>query len=275
MTVRLIATDLDGTLLRPDGNVSNRTRTALDAARAAGMIVVPVTARQPLGLGEIAEQAGFTEWALCSNGALGTHLSTGEVLFVEHLPVVTQRRLADALISRLPGVLFVSVRNSGEAFVAQHGYARHAAFDDHKRDPSTMAGHSLDTVLAEESLKLIVRHPDLTPEALQAEVSALGLTGFAVTRSGAPFLEVNAPHVTKASGLQRLCRLLEIDQADVIAFGDAPNDAEMLAWAGIGIAMGHAGPEATAAADELTLDNVHDGVAVVIEDLITRQELTS
>lgn len=275
MTVRLIATDLDGTLLGPDGTVSPRTRMALDAARGAGLIVVPVTARQPLGLGEIAEQAGFTEWALCSNGALSVHLGTGEVLFVEHLPVATQRRLADALTSCLPGVLFVSVRHSGAAFVAQHGYARHADFDDHKRDPATMAGHPLDTVLAEESLKLIVRHPDLTPEALQAEVNSLGLTGFAVTRSGAPFLEVSAPHVTKASGLQRLCHLLEIDQTDVIAFGDAPNDAEMLAWAGRGVAMGHAGREAIAAADELTLDNAHDGVAVTIEDLMTRQNLTS
>lgn len=75
--IRLIATDLDGTLLRPDLSVSARTRAALDAARAAGIHVVPVTARQPRGVRRIAEAAGFDGYALCANGAYGVHLGTG------------------------------------------------------------------------------------------------------------------------------------------------------------------------------------------------------
>ena len=268
MPVRLIATDLDGTLLRPDLSVSPRTCAALDAARAAGIGVVPVTARQPRGLRLIAGAAGFTEWALCGNGAHGLHLGTGETLFGAHVEEDVQRALARLLTERVPGVLFVSVRQGGEVFVAQAGYADLAHFEDHKRHPHEMGTFSLEEVVAQPSLKFIVRHPELTPRELLAQVRALELPGFAVTHSGAPFLEVLAQGVSKAWGLERLCAHLGVDRSEVLAFGDAPNDAEMLAWAGRGVAMAHAEPEAKAAADELTLTNEEDGVAVVIERLL-------
>lgn len=268
MPIRLIATDLDGTLLRPDRSVSPRTRRALDAARAAGMVVVPVTARQPHGVGRIAQAAGFSEWALCSNGAYGVHLTTGEVLFEAQVTAAAQRALAEALSTRVPGVLFVSVRRGGEVFVAQNGYASIAHFEDHKREPGEMGGSALDDVLAEPSLKFIVRHPALTPRELLAELRALNLGGHAVTHSGAPFLEVLAEGVSKAWGLARLCAKLGIAQGEVLAFGDAPNDAELLAWAGRGVAVANAEPEALAAADEVTLGNAEDGVAATIERLL-------
>lgn len=273
--IRLIATDLDGTLLRPDLSVSARTRAALDAARAAGIHVVPVTARQPRGVRRIAEAAGFTEYALCGNGAHGVHLGTGEVLFEAHVEEAAQRALALALAARVPGVLFVSVRQGGEVFVAQEGYAAIAQFEDHKREPVEMGAFSLDDVLAHPSLKFIVRHATLTPRELLAEVRALDLGGFAVTHSGAPFLEVLAEGVSKAWGLERLCTRLGIAREEVLAFGDAPNDAEMLAWAGHGVAMGHAEPEAREAADEVTLTNAEDGVAAVIERVLAEQALSS
>lgn len=268
MPTALIATDLDGTLLRPDLSVSPRTRRALDAARAAGILIVPVTARQPRGVQRIAEAAGFTEWALCGNGAYGVHLTTSEVLFEAHVTAAVQRALAEALSRRIPGVLFVSVRRGGEVFVAQAGYADLAHFEDHKREPGQMGAAHLEDVLAEPSLKFIVRHPTLTPRELLAELRALKLGGYAVTHSGAPFLEVLAEGVSKAWGLARLCEKLGIAQQEVLAFGDAPNDAEMLAWAGRGVAMANAEAEALEAADEVTLSNAEDGVAAVIEALL-------
>ncbi len=100
MSVRLIATDLDGTLLRPDLRLSPRTLRALAAARAAGIPVVPVTARQPRGLRPIARAAGFGGWTLCGNGALCVHLGTGEVLFEAHVAADVQRAVAEALSAR-------------------------------------------------------------------------------------------------------------------------------------------------------------------------------
>jgi Cof subfamily protein (haloacid dehalogenase superfamily) len=265
---RLVATDLDGTLLRDDRTVSVRTRAALDAAREAGVLVVPVTARQPVGVRHLARDAGFAEWAVCSNGALAVHLTTGERLFEERIAVAAQQRLVAALAERIPGLLHVSVRDGGEGFVAQEGYADIATFKDHKRDVSTMPGHELAEVLAEPSLKLVVRHPELgVPELLEA-ARGLGHDDVALTHSGAPFLEVMAASVSKAWGVARLCERLGVDRADVMAFGDAPNDLELIAWAGHGVAVANAVPEAIAVADEVTASNEEDGVALVLERLL-------
>ncbi|WP_291423534.1 Cof-type HAD-IIB family hydrolase [Deinococcus sp.] len=268
MPIRLIATDLDGTLLRRDLSVSPRTRRALDGVRARGLEVVPVTARQPEGLRLIAGQAGMTGWAVCSNGALGLHLGTGEILFENLLESGTQRKLAVAITARVPGTVFVSVRDAGTVFVAQRGYSELAQYTDHKRDPGSLGGFTLEEVVARPSLKLALRHPELSPPELLAQVHSLGLSGFHATHSGAPFVEVAAQGVTKASGVARLCTHLGIAKSEVMAFGDAPNDVEMLAWAGHGVAMGNADPEARTAADEVALTNEEDGVAVVLEQLL-------
>ncbi|ULH16930.1 Cof-type HAD-IIB family hydrolase [Deinococcus sp. KNUC1210] len=263
--MRLIATDLDGTLLRSDRTVSERTRRALDTARAAGILVVPVTARQPRGLKIVAEAAGFADYAICGNGAHAVHLGSGQTLFEEHLPVPAQSTLAHQLLAVRPEVRFASVRDGGNLFVAQEGYAELATFEDHKRHPHEMKGHPLEGVLAAPSLKLIVRSPLLSPRALLAEVQRLKLDGFAITHSGAPFLEALAPQVNKAWGVEQLCRRLDILTSEVLAFGDAPNDTELLSWAGRGVAMANAEPEALNAADEVTLSNDQDGVAAYLE----------
>lgn len=268
MAVRLIATDLDGTLLDSSSSVSPRTRAAIDEARERGIHVVPVTARQPIGLRVIAADAAFDGWALCSNGAYAVHLTDGRMLFAEELPADTIRTLAEALRASIPGLLFASVRDGGETFVAQQGYAEIADLSDHKRDPKTMAGVPLEQVLAAPSLKFIIRHPELAPAALFDTLQSLGLTGFEATLSGAPFVEVMAEGVTKATGLARLCAHLGIDRVDVVAFGDALNDVEMLRWAGHGVAMAHAEPVVQDAADETTTSNDDDGVARVIERML-------
>ena len=268
MTVRLIATDLDGTLLDSASAITPRTRAALDAARARGIHVIPVTARQPIGLRAIAKDAGFEGWALCGNGAYATHLGDGRMLFAEELPSETVRTLAAALRASIPGLLFASVREGGETFVAQHGYAEIAKLSDHKRDPRTMGGVPLDQVLAAPSLKLVIRHPELAPSVLFDKLRSLGLVGFEATLSGAPFVEVMAEGVTKATGLARLCEHLGVDRADVVAFGDALNDVEMLRWAGRGIAMAGADLVVQDAADEIAGSNDDDGVARAIERLL-------
>ncbi|WP_295014495.1 HAD hydrolase family protein [uncultured Microbacterium sp.] len=266
--IRLVATDLDGTLLDPSGHVTARTRAALDAARAAGIVVVPVTARQPIGLRAIAAEAGFDGWALCGNGAYGIQLTTHEQLFASEIAVAVQERIARELGARIPGLLFASVREAGEVFVAQEGYAEVATLSDHKRDPASMGSAPLSAVVGTPSLKLVIRHPSLTPREIFATLRGLDQTGFTATLSGAPFVEVMAEGVTKATGLARLCAPLEIDRTSVVAFGDALNDVEMLRWAGLGVAMANAVPEALAAADEITASNADDGVAVTLERLL-------
>ncbi|WP_243229306.1 HAD family hydrolase [Microbacterium sp. CIAB417] len=269
VAIRLIATDLDGTLLTGDGAVSARTRAALDTARAAGIRTVPVTARQPIGLRQIAAGAGFDDWALCGNGAYGVHLTTGEQLFAQEIPAAVQQELAEALGAVIPDLVFASVRDGGEGFIAQDGYAALAQLSDHKRDPATMGGVPLADVLAAPSLKLVIRHPSVPIPEIFAALQALGLSGFEATLSGAPFVEVMAEGVTKATGVAQLCARLDIDSSEVIAFGDALNDLELLRWAGRGVAMPHAEPAVRDAADEVApASNDADGVAQVIDRLL-------
>jgi Cof subfamily protein (haloacid dehalogenase superfamily) len=268
--MRLIATDLDGTLLDSASAVTPRTRRALDAARARGVHVVPVTARQPIGLRAIAAEAGFTDWALCGNGAYATNLSDGRLLFAEELPPETIRTLAEALRASIPGLLFASVREGGETFVAEHGYAEIADYADHKRHPHSMGGVPIDDVLAAPTLKLVIRHPELAPTVLFERLQELELAGFEATLSGAPFVEVMAEGVTKATGLARLCEHLGVSQSDVVAFGDALNDVEMLRWAGHGVAMSGSADIVLDAADEVAASNDDDGVARVIERMLAQ-----
>ncbi|HTN55775.1 MAG TPA: Cof-type HAD-IIB family hydrolase [Microbacterium sp.] len=266
--VRLIATDLDGTLLDDAGRVSPRTRAALDAARDAGIPTVPVTARQPMGLRPIAAQAGFDDWALCGNGAYGVHLTTGEHLFAEEIPADVQQQLAESLLEVIPDLLFASVRDAGEGFVAQDGYAAIAHVNDHKRHPESMGGVPLADVLGAPSLKLVIRHPSVPISEIFEALRVLGLTGFEATLSGAPFVEVMAQGVTKATGLAQVCTRLGVDRSEVLAFGDALNDLEMLQWAGHGVAVANAIDVVRDAADEVTAANTDDGVAQVIERML-------
>lgn len=230
--------------------------------------MIPVTARQPIGLRALAAEVQFDDWAICANGAYAAHLGDGQILFADELPADTIRTLAEALRVRVPGLLFASVRNGGETFVAQHGYAEITQFADHKRDPRTMGGVSLDQVLAAPSLKLVIRHPELAPTVLFDSLRGLGLTGFEATLSGAPFVEVMAEGVSKATGLARLCEYVGVDRTEVVAFGDALNDVEMLRWAGHGVAMADSLPVVSDAADEVTASNDDHGVAEVIERLM-------
>lgn len=263
---RLIATDLDNTLLRSDRSVSARTRHALDRARESGVPVVPVTARQPIGLTAIAPAAGVTDWVICSNGAYAINLATDEVLYAVELAADTQREIVAGLNSLDGGYRFAVVRDCGRGFVAQPGYPELCVLSDHTRDPATMELAELDELTAEPCLKFVVRHLTQTPAEILTAVESLGLTGFNVTSSGAPFVEISHELVDKAYGLAIWCEHFGIDRSEVVAFGDAANDVSMLRWAGLGVAVANAVPESQAAADVvLPWTNDEDAVARAIE----------
>lgn len=271
---RLIATDLDRTLLTGDGAVSPRTRAALDAAAASGIPVVPATARNPVGLRHLQPETGFDQWALCSNGAFGVHLSTRELLFADEVPATVLAAFVGALDRVVPGVRYAAVRDAGEQFIAQSGYADLATFADHKRDPAAMHGETLATVTGASALKLVFRHATISsPELYEIArglvgTGALDGAGFEMTMSGAPFVEVMAAGVSKASGLAQLCARLGVNRSQVLAFGDGLNDREMLAWAGHGVAVANAEDAVKDMADAVTGSNDEDGVAQVLERLL-------
>lgn len=264
----LIATDLDGTVLDARLQISPRTQAALRRAEAAGIVLVPATARQVLGIRMLAPQYPFTKWVASSNGAVVTHLSTDELLAEATIPPSSMAGLIERVEAAVPGAAFFVVYGAGRQRAAEASYQRLSKFSDHKLDPARFPVMSRSQLTAFAANKVAVRHPDLSSAELFTCLQSVLDHDLAVTHSGAPFVEISASGVSKAWGLERLRAHLEIPRERTLAFGDAHNDIEMLAWAGRAIAMSGAPAELLAVADEVAPCVDEDGVAIVLEKVL-------
>lgn len=264
---RLVASDLDGTLLDPREQISPRTLAAIELATAAGVRVVAATGRQVAQLPPALAGSGITH-AVGSNGAICIEMG-GDILFEDLLPASTAADIIAFLTAELEGVRFAVVRDHGDRRVAEPGYIE--LLKPEELEYWRIEADDLAALVTEPTLKLTARHPRLTADDLLDVLDRSGLAGFHATTSGAPFLEVAGAGVTKATGVARLCELLDVDATEVIAAGDAKNDIELLRWAGLGVAMGNAVPETLAAADWVTATNADDGLARAIEHVLQRR----
>jgi Cof subfamily protein (haloacid dehalogenase superfamily) len=257
--LRLAAIDLDGTLLRSDGTISQRSRDAIRAVRDRGVVVVIVTARGPASVTGLAREAGIEGSAVCSNGGLIVDLATGAIVRERLLETATAIRLVHALRERLPGIVFAVEH---EAFAHEDGFSAW----DWQPPPGTRVADALE-LLEDPATKIILRHTGHEVEMVAAVARELAGDSATVVQSGGEAVEVTAVGVNKAAGLADVADEHGIDAADVIAFGDFLNDVPMLAWAGRGVAVANAHPEVLAIADEVTASNDDDGVAIVLESL--------
>jgi Cof subfamily protein (haloacid dehalogenase superfamily) len=257
--LRLAAIDLDGTLLRSDGTISQRSRNAIRAVRDRGVVVVIVTARGPASVTGLAREAGIEGSAVCSNGGLIVDLATGAIVRERLLETATAIRLVHALRERLPGIVFAVEH---EAFAHEDGFSAW----DWQPPPGTRVADALD-LLEDPATKIILRHTGHEVEMVAAVARELAGDSATVVQSGGEAVEVTAVGVNKAAGLADVADEHGIDAADVIAFGDFLNDVPMLAWAGRGVAVANAHSEVLAIADEVTASNDDDGVAIVLESL--------
>jgi len=258
--VRLVASDLDGTLLRSDGSVSRRTLEALERTVAAGIRFLLVSARSADWLIPEVARLGAGEIAICNNGALVYDVKARRVLIHRPLEPKTASDLARRLREAAPGVAFGCDRPSG--------FSAEPAYRPLHRPPDSIPRADLPALLAEPITKLVLQHPDLPQADLHRLVSELGHGQIEACYSGAGLVEVAAAGVTKGAALAELCDELEIGRGEVIAFGDMLNDISMLEWAGRGVAVANAHAEVLAVADEVTASNDEDGVALVLETLV-------
>ncbi|KUJ49839.1 HAD family hydrolase [Streptomyces sp. NPDC093228] len=260
---RLIATDLDGTLLRPDGTVSQRTREALAAVTAAGAAHIVVTGRAVPWTRHVLDDLGYRGLAVCGQGAQVYH--AGEHRLLTSLTLDRQiAGLALAKIEAEVGPLLLAASRDGldgEVLVGP-GYRAHEGPLPYQpiHDAADLWSAPLN--------KVYIQHPTLGDDELAeaAEQAAGGLVG--VTMAGEGIVEILPLGLNKATGLSLAARRLGVKGADTIAFGDMPNDIPMFAWAAHGIAMANAHADVKAVADEVTLSNEEDGIAVVLERLL-------
>lgn len=266
--VRLVATDLDGTLLRSDGTVSERTADAVRAAREAGIHVVPVTGRPPRAIWEITEFAGLGPLGVCANGAAVVDVLSMSVTELETIEVALATSIITALRKSFPGTLFAV--EQVESFDYEVGFFETGRLWD------GMVNEVEDIInaLATASLKLIARCPGSSSGDFLAHISS-GQAGqpaaISITSSGLDWVEITAAGISKAYGTGRLCHLLGVDAAQVVAVGDYYNDLPLLSWASRTAAPANALPEIVSAVDMVLPTNDEDGVAQLLEALVDAQ----
>jgi len=259
---RLVATDLDGTLLNSAETVSERTRAALAATVAAGALHIIVTGRSATWARPVFDEIGYTGLAVCGQGAQVYDAGAHRLL----TSVTLDRRLAALALGKIEaetGPLAVAANQDGldGAVLAGPGYQLQIGSDL----PIVQVDGS--ELLSTPLSKLYIQHPRLTDDALAhlAQQVAGDLVG--VTVAGAGIVELLPLGLSKATGLAIAAHRLGVKAAGTIAFGDMPNDVPMFAWAAHGVAMANAHEQLLAVADEVTAGNDEDGVAVVLERL--------
>lgn len=256
----LVATDLDGTIVRSDGTISARTREALRRVEQAGALVVFVTGRPPRWLSPVAAATGHRGLAICANGAYVYDLHD-ESIVDEH---VMQMEVALDVVRRLreglPELAFAVERRDV--------FGHEPAYLPRWEVPEGTLVAAIEALVSEPVAKLLARHDSLSPDELLAQARAIvGELATLTHSSREGLLEVSAAGVSKASTLETFCLERGIASREVIAFGDMPNDLPLLAWAGRAVAVANAHPEVLAAVSEVCASNDADGVAQVLERL--------
>lgn len=260
---RLVASDLDGTLLGPDGTVSPRTAAALADAEAAGLDVVFVTARPHRWLAELAAHVAGHGVAICANGASVVDVATLRVLEEHGMDRARVAAVAHALRAAWGEDGVHLAAESAEGFASEHGFV-----SEHVVPPGSRTAHRIEDVLPVTTLKLLLRAPGRAADADTFVADAQSVVGELahVTSSAAGALgEIAAPGVTKAATLASWAAARGIAPAQVWAVGDAPNDLPMLGWAGRAFAVANAHPAVRSAAHDLLPSNAEDGVAVLLQ----------
>ncbi len=256
---RLLATDLDGTLLRRDGTISERTLRTLRRAREAGIDLVMVTGRPARHVEKIPGVAEIGGAVICVNGALIYDLDRELVVREHRLAATVARELVSGLRAQLPGVCFAVEVGLDYGWEPSYGLQRK------RSEPPRLPIADALTLCENGVNKLLARHAQFSAEELIGRSRNLFSGRASVSYSGAPFLEISAAEVSKASALAAYCSERDIARSRVVSFGDMPNDLPMLEWAGHSVAMANAHPSVIAATREVTLSNEEDGVALVVE----------
>lgn len=264
----MIASDVDGTLLTPMEWLSRRTAGVIDRVRAAEVPFVLVSGRPPRWIPPVARLAGLTGYAVCANGAVLYDIGADRVLSVHGLEPVQLHDVAESLAHTLPGAHLAAERVGMQAAASGHPpplYVSESSFRNPWGDGENEYVSRAE-VLGRTAIKLLVSDQRMSSDEMARAAHGVLDGAFAVTYStNAGLIEISAPAVNKATGLAEVAGLLDVPVEQIIAFGDMPNDVEMLRWAGHGVAMANAHPTVLRAADEVTASNADDGVAQVLE----------
>ena len=268
--IKLIALDLDGTLLTTDKRLTDRTKATLKAARDRGIKVVLTTGR-PLKamdffLKELGTDGHEDEYTITFNGGL-VQKNTGEILDktvfsyddVARLYEETEK-LSLPLDAISEGIVY-QIQSDQESLYAKFNPALIFVPVDFADLSSQMTYNKCVTAFAQEPLDAAIQK--ISPELFDQ---------YEIFKSREMLLEWSPKNVHKATGLAKLIRHLGINQSQVMACGDEANDLSMIEWAGLGVAMQNAVPEVKAVANVVTpMTNDEEAVAWAIEEYVLKE----
>lgn len=268
--IKLIAIDIDGTLLNPHKQITPRTFAAVRAAQEAGIIVTLATARRYTNTRPIASELGITIPLILCDGALIIEHPENHVLHTCFLQADIAQQAVDIMVRHhVQPVVQHICGNVEETWLGQ------AEFDNSSLAPYLMAFPSNLRRIRQDALctgqpdplRVVAFATEAEIYAMLTEISALPCAWDTVKRGNYGCAELAVIHrdCSKAAGVRALAERLHIDLAQVMAIGDNTNDLEMLHTVGWGVAMGQAPDAVKASARAITASNAEDGVALAIE----------
>lgn len=263
--MRLVATDLDGTLVRNDYTIGPRSLAALERVYALGGAVVLVTGRPIRWLPAVYEYLPVQPLAVVANGAAVYDPADDKILHATPLSPPVIAEACGRLRAAVPGVRFAVETDGGRMMLHEQGYEV-GGWEVHRNGVRCV---DFAELTAQPAVKLLVNAGRQPADAFSSLVAGL-LDGVAEAThsSSSGVVEVSAAGVTKAAGLAWVAERFGVASHEVVAFGDMPNDLPMFAWAGRGVAMANAHPSVLAVADHVTDANDADGVGAFLELLL-------
>ena len=262
MDVKLVATDIDGTLIRTDGTLSKRT---IEVLQALPVPLVVATGRPVRWLRQLFDQMAHPVPAVCANGAVIYDADADRVLRADPLSVDMLLDVTKRLREAIPDIALAVEVEDGRKFWYEQAWPLRWEDDEHAALRVLATPEELTSVPAVKLLaRSAVHQPD---EFCELVTRTLGGLAEATHSSSSALVEISAAGVTKAAGLAWICEQEGIEPSQVLAFGDMPNDIPMLAWAGRAVAMGNAHPAVKEVADVVGRSNDEDGVARYLSEL--------
>ena len=263
---RMVALDIDGTLLGGDGKIPEGTVDAIDLVRAAGHKVVLASGRSLPGLLPVATRLGLSDgFAVCSNGAVTVRLdaSAPSGYVVDAVRRFDPTALIDRAVGLLPAAR-VGVEEVGRGWKVNTLFGAGLLNGDQKQVPVT-------DLCAAPATRVALHAP-----GIGQHLDALRATRVTTTPAGPDWIDATALGTNKATALERLRARLSIPAEATVAVGDGANDTDMFRWAGRAVAMGHAAEAVQRAADEVTGTIAQRGAVTVLHSLLpTGSDTTS
>jgi Cof subfamily protein (haloacid dehalogenase superfamily) len=261
---KLIATDLDGTIVAHYGQISERTIAAFTQAHKMGVEIFFVTGRPPRWMAEIRDAFGFGN-AICANGAMHYDLVNSKILEEWLIPVENQIEIAQILRKKIPGVNF-AIEFEGH-FHREKNYVANwdIGIDNEGVD-------EIEELATQPAFKMMARcsKNEFTSDQM-LEIAEREISHLATVTHSAPedsIIEISAIGVSKGATLEKLAARAGFTAEDCVSFGDNPNDFSMLSWASRSWAMADGHPDGPKYSKFIAEPLKADGVAKVIEALL-------